>query len=122
MTAVKLTCESEEIPAAERADGPGYRPLIKANGQAIWRGRPEASAADAERVALEYLRYALGGLLTGPPEGRGGAPAADDEPRATDPAAIVSEALEALGREVAGALRRVGDLLERGDWRRFLGG
>ena len=60
-------------------------------------------------------------LLAGPPDqiGPGRPP---DEPGAKDPADLAAEALETLGREVAGALRRFGDLLESGDWRRFLGG
>ncbi len=121
MTTVELSCGSEPVPAGAEGGDQAHRPVIAVDGQAVWRGRPEPTPEDAERVALAYLRYALGGLLAGPPDqiGPGGPP---DEPGAKDPADLAAEALETLGREVAGALRRFGDLLESGDWRRFLGG
>lgn len=110
MIPVELTCES-------RPDGAGgHAPVIAVNGREVWEGRPEPTAEDAERVALDYLRFALGGPLGGPPEG-GAPPPGREEP----PGSGLTDAVEALGRELTGALRQIGDFLERGDWRRFLG-
>lgn len=120
MIPVQLTCESERVPPAGGDEGLRHRPLIRLNGQALWRGRPEPTAQDAERVALAYLRYALGGALTGPADPPVGSASAQ-EPRPTGVADALAEAVETLGRELEGALRRVGDFLERGDWRRFMG-
>jgi len=121
MITVKLTCGSQEIAAEPGAeDGPSYRPVIAANGQEVWLGRPEPTAEDAERVALAYLRYALGGLLEGPADSRR-EPGAGEAAGPLPGAAAVTEAMEGVAREVVGALRRVGDFLERGEWRRFLG-
>ena len=123
MIPVQLTCESEPIPTA----GPtteAHRPLIRLNGEAMWRGRPEASAEDAERVALAYLRYTLGGALGDPagadrrfqppPQEPAGEPA--DAPAAQ----LLSDAVDALGAEVVDALKRVNAFLESGEWKRFL--
>jgi hypothetical protein len=107
---VELTCES-------RPDGAGgHAPLIAINGRQVWEGRSEPTAEDAERVALDYLRFALGGTLGGPPDAA--PPRGPEEPSATSG---LTGAVEALGRELSGALREIGDFLERGDWRRFLG-
>ena len=122
MISVELTCDSVEVPAEPgSAEAPRFRPVIAANGQRLWEGRPEPSAEDAERVALAYLRYALGGLLHDPAASRPEPPkgAAAEEPPAV--ATAVTEVVEAFARDVVGAVRRVGDFLERGDWRRFLG-
>jgi hypothetical protein len=123
MITVELTCESLEIaaePGAESSNAPRYRPVIAINGQRVWHGRPEPTAEDAERVALAYLRYALGGVLGAPADARREA-GEGEEPSPPPGVAAVTEAMEALAREMVGALRRVGDFLERGEWRRFLG-
>jgi hypothetical protein len=117
---VHLTCETEEIAAEDReADGLRHRPVIKLNGEPLWRGRPERSAEDAERVAVSYLRYVLSGVMSDPT-----APDAPftprGEPQARPSAAILGEAVEAIGTEVMGALKKVSDFLESGDWKRFL--
>jgi hypothetical protein len=122
MIPVHLTCESEDIPAAERTEGAlAHMPVIRLNGDPLWRGRPERSAADAERVALAYLRYVLGGALGDP----GAAetrftPPEEEPPKAKPTGDAVGEAVEALGTELLGAIRRVSEFLEKGDWRRFL--
>jgi hypothetical protein len=122
MISVQLTCDSVEVPAEPGSvEGPRYRPVIAANGQRLWEGRPEPSAEDAERVAMAYLRYALGGLLQDPAASRPEPPKGDAAEEPPPAAVAVTEAVEALARDVVGALRRVGDFLERGDWRRFLG-
>ena len=94
------------------------------NGEAIWRGRPEATAEDAERVALAYLRFTLGGAAGGPRGERAPLPAAAAEPAgepADAPAAqLLSDAVDALGAEVVDALKRVNAFLESGEWKRFL--
>jgi hypothetical protein len=124
MIPVQLTCESEPIPTADPAPAAGaHRPIIRLNGEPIWRGRPEPTPEEAERVALAYLRYALGGALGGDPAG--------GEPRFTPPpkeeatadnpaAAFLTEAVDALGAEVVDALKRVNQFLESGEWKRFL--
>lgn len=123
MIPVQLTCESEPIPAADPSSAGAHRPLVRLNGETIWRGRPEPSPEEAERVALAYLRYALGGALGGDPAG--------DEPRFAPPpreeatadgsaAAYLNEAVDALGAEVVEALKRVNRFLESGEWKRFL--
>jgi hypothetical protein len=117
---VHLTCESEEIAAEEReADGLRHRPAIKLNGEPVWRGRPERSAEDAERVAVSYLRYVLSGVMSDPTATDVRFPPRE-EPQARPSAAILGEAVEALGTEVLGALKKVSDFLESGDWKRFL--
>jgi hypothetical protein len=123
MIPVQLTCESEPITTADPA-AEGHRPLIRLNGEAIWRGRPEATADDAERVALAYLRYTLGGAL-GDPAGadrRFQPPPGEPAGEAADaPAAqLLSDAVDALGAEVVDALKRVNAFLESGEWKRFL--
>jgi hypothetical protein len=124
MIPVQLTCESEPIPSAGPThDAGAHRPLIRLNGEPIWRGRPERTPEDAERVALAYLRYALGGALGGDPAGGAPrfAPPQEEEATAENPAAaFLNEAVDALGAEVADALRRVNAFLESGEWKRFL--
>jgi len=124
MIPVQLTCESEPILTSDPAPAAGaHRPLIRLNGEPIWRGRPEPTPEEAERVALAYLRYALGGALGGDPVGRGPhfAPPPEEEATADDPAAdLLNEAVEALGVELADALKRVNRFLESGEWKRFL--
>jgi hypothetical protein len=117
---VHLTCESEDIAAHEReADGLRHRPIIRLNGEPVWRGRPERSPEDAERVAVSYLRYALSGVMSDPTAADVRMPP-PDEPQARPSAAVLGEAVEALGTEVLGALKKVSDFLESGDWKRFL--
>src|SRR5690348_12628480 len=122
---VQLTCESEDIAVEEReADGLRYRPVIRLNGEPVWRGKPERSAADAERVALSYLRYSLSGVMSDPTAGDVRMPPPGEpqgEPHGGRPsAAVLGEAVELLGTEVLGALKKVSDFLESGDWKRFL--
>ena len=120
MIPVHLTCESEDIAAAEReADGLRHRPVIKLNGDAVWRGRPERSPEDAERVAVSYLRYVLSGVMSDPTAADVRMPPRE-EPQARPSAAILGEAVEVIGSEVLGALKKVSDFLESGDWKRFL--
>jgi hypothetical protein len=93
--------------------------VIAVNGSPLWQGRAERSPEEAERVALAYLRYALGGVLGGPTEPPGGSgPQADRNPMPTQDALV--EAFEALSREVRGALKRATDFIESGEWKRFL--
>ena len=125
MIPVQLTCESEPIPAAAPAPEAGaHRPLIRLNGEAIWRGRPEATAEDAERVALAYLRFTLGGALGDPAgeERRFQPPPREParEPADAPAAQLLSDAVDALGAEVVDALKRVNAFLESGEWKRFL--
>ena len=122
MIPVHLTCESEDIAAEEReADGLRHRPVIRLNGEPVWRGRPERSAADAERVALSYLRYVFSGVMSDPTAGDVRTPPPGEPAGAARPsAAVLGEAVEALGTEVLGALKKVSDFLESGDWKRFL--
>jgi hypothetical protein len=125
MIPVQLTCESEPIPSAGPATDAGvHRPLIRLNGEPIWRGRPEPTAEAAERVALAYLRYALGGALGGDAPA-GGEPRFAPPPREESTAensatALLGEAVDALGAEVVDALKRVNAFLESGEWKRFL--
>jgi hypothetical protein len=117
---VHLTCESEDIAPEEReADALRHRPVIKLNGEPVWRGRPERSAEDAERVAISYLRYALSGVMSDPTAADVRMPPPGDT-HGRPSAAVLGEAVEALGNEVLGALKRVSDFLESGDWKRFL--
>jgi len=119
---VHLTCESEDIAVEERgADGLRHRPVIRLNGEPVWRGKAERSAEDAERVALSYLRYALSGVMSDPTAGDVRMPPPDEPAGAGRPsAAVFGEAVEVLGNEVLGAIKKVSDFLESGDWKRFL--
>jgi hypothetical protein len=121
MIPVQLTCEAHELEPGQRTDEQRYEPVVALNGDVVWRGRPEPSAPDAERVALAYLRYALGGVLGAPGASEGPPPPREEPPPSGGSAEGVAEALDALGQEVRGALKRAGEFLERGDWRRFLG-
>jgi hypothetical protein len=121
MIPVQLTCESEEIALHERdEDGLGHRPVIRLNGEPLWRGRAEQSAADAERVALAYLRYVLGGAMADPAAAEARFAPREEEAPARPSAAVLGEAVEAIGSEVIGALRKVSAFIENGDWKRFL--
>jgi hypothetical protein len=127
MIPVQLTCESEPIASADGPSGGGHRPLIRLNGEPIWRGRPEPTPEDAERVALAYLRYSLGGggALGADAAGAGAAgfappPTGEGEPADTSAAAFLSEAVDALGAEMVDALKRVNAFIESGEWKRFL--
>jgi hypothetical protein len=125
MIPVQLTCESEPIPSANPA-ADAHRPLIRLNGEPIWRGRPEPTPEDAERVALAYLRYSLGGALGGDSATGGGprfAPPPKEEagePAENSATAFLSEAVDALGAEMVDALKRVNAFIESGEWKRFL--
>lgn len=115
MIPVNITCE------AERGTGTAgeWVPLVRVNGETVWRGRPVAAAAEAEGVALGYVRYALGGALINAPEPPAGQPGGDAG-AARPLGQSLEEVVEGLRREVADGVQRVTDFIERGEWRRFL--
>gem|GEM_PF-6098960 len=124
MIPVTITCEAEAGEAGA-AGGATWLPVLRVNGDTVWRGRPVGSPDEAEGVALGYLRYALGGALLG--TGPGGQGPADPEGEATEGPAgerplgdSLEEVVEGLRREVADGVQRIQDFIERGEWRRFL--
>lgn len=122
MIPVSFTCEAEHLPA----EGPGgherYRPVIRVNGDVVWRGRPVDDPAEAEQVALGYLRYAIGGMLLAPDDRPGAAAGGPEEPApgAVPLSASLDQVVEGLRREISDSMQRLQEFIDGGEWRRFL--
>lgn len=122
MIPVTITCEAEPRPA-EAGGQAGFTPVVRLNGEAVWRGRAVPTAGEAEQVALGYLRYAIGGALMGPADGRGGGEAGPGEaaPDGAVPLAqSIDHVMDGLRREIADSMQRLQDFIDGGEWRRFL--
>jgi hypothetical protein len=119
MTMVNITCTAIEEAAQEAGAAPGYVPAISVEGEVVWRGKALSGPEEAERVALDYLRYGLGGLLMAPEAPAGAPPRADEAERKSVPAAA-DELVDRVREELLEGLRRITQFLESGDWRRFL--
>jgi hypothetical protein len=119
MIPVQITCEAREVPPAERVDPERDRfwPVLMVNGAHVWRGRPQPTEHEAEAVALGYVRYTLGGGP--PPPGEPGDTPPDGEPRSS--ADAVTDALEAIRRDLTDAVDRATKFIESGEWKRLFG-
>lgn len=122
MIPVSLTCEVESVTSAEPEATQRYRPVIRVNGDTVWRGRPVDDPGEAESVALGFLRYSLGGLLIGPHEddaAPSGTPGGD-APNAAPLATSLDQVVEGLRREITDGMQRLQDFIDGGEWKRFL--
>lgn len=122
MIPVTITCEAEPRPA-EAGEEARFTPVVRLNGEAVWRGRPVTTAGEAEQVALGYLRYTIGGTLMGPADGRGGGEA--DPGQAAPGGAVplaqsIDQVMDGLRREIADSMQRLQEFIDGGEWRRFL--
>ncbi len=117
MIPVQITCEAREVPVPERQDDGRFWPVLTVNGAEVWRGKAQPTEREAEAVALGYVRYTLGG---GPPPPGGPAPA-DPEADLRSSAAAVTDALEAIRRDLTEAVEKATKFIESGDWKRLFG-
>ncbi|HWH15393.1 MAG TPA: hypothetical protein VNT51_11660 [Miltoncostaeaceae bacterium] len=121
MIPVTITCEAEARETSGPQEG-AWLPVLRVNGETVWRGRPVSGADEAEGVALGYLRYALGGALLGgepatpPPTGEESEGAGGERPLGES----LEDVVEGLRREVADGVQRLQEFIDRGEWRRFL--